>query len=356
MGAARSPEDTDPSRPARGRAPACAGFARRTTIATLIALAALLPLWPGAARAQEAAAATDRDAGARLFDARRYDDAQRRLEAAMKADARDARSAMLLGGIALVRGDGTGGVRWLERAVDLAPNDAQARWWLGRAYARQLARAGRLAQVRIAGRMRETLERAVALDPSRVEARLDLMRFYLVAPGMVGGGTDKARAQAREIAKLSAWRGRLAAGAVAEKERDGPRAEREYRAAVVAAPDSAEGYVALGAMFERSGNWDRAFALYDTLRTRTGAAVALYQVGRAASVSGRELDRGARALEQYVNGALEPGDPSLASAWYRLGLVHERLGDRVRARQAFERVLSLDGRQSEAKEALARVR
>jgi tetratricopeptide (TPR) repeat protein len=311
---------------------------------------------PSPASAQGAVSESDRDAGDRLFDARRYDDAQRRLEGAMKSDPRDARSAMLLGGIALVRGDGTAGVKWLERAVGLAPNDAQARWWLGRAYARQLARAGRLAQIRIAGRMREALERAVALDPSLVEARLDLMRFYLVAPGVVGGGTDKAKAQAREIEKLSAWRGRLAAGAVAEKERDGARAEREYRAAVVAAPDSAEGYIALGAMFERSENWDRAFALYDTLHSRTRATVAHYQVGRAASLSGRELDRGARALEQYVNGTLEPGDPSLASAWYRLGLVYEKLGDRARARQAFERVLVLDSRQSEAKDALARVR
>ena len=274
----------------------------------------------------------------------------------MKEDARDARSAMLLGGIALVRGDGAAGAKWLERAVALAPGDAQARWWLGRAYARQLARAGRLAQIRIAGRLRETLERAIALDPSLVEARVDLMRFYLVAPGVVGGGTDKARAQAREIAKLSAWRGRLAAGAVAEKERDGARAEREYRAAVVAAPDSVDGYLALGAMYERAGEWDHAFALYDTLRTRTKAAVAHYQLGRAASLSGRELARGARALEEYVNGAPEPGDPSLASGWYRLGLVYEKQGDRARAREAFERVLALDAKQDDAREALDRVR
>ena len=316
-----------------------------------------MALWLLAAPLAHAQDGAPRDAGARLFAARRYDDARAQLTAALAADPRDARSALLLGEIALVEGDGAEAAQWLERAASLASRDAQAQWWLGRAYAREAAHAGRWAQLRLAGKVRAAFERAVSLDPANAGARLDLFRVYLVAPGFAGGGTDKAAAQAREIARLSAWRGHLAAGALAEKAHDGARAEQEYRAAIGAAPDSAEGYAALGAMYERAKKWPQALALYDTLLARGGGdGVAHSHIGRAASISGQELARGARSLERYVATAPAPGDPSLASAWYRLGLVYQRQGDSAGARRAFERTLALDPKQSEARDALGKLR
>jgi len=56
---------------------------------------------------------------------------------------------------------------------------------------------------RLAGKVREEFERAVRLSPNDVDARLDLAEFYAEAPTIVGGGEQKARAQAQSIAALN---------------------------------------------------------------------------------------------------------------------------------------------------------
>ena len=49
-------------------------------------------------------------------------------------------------------------------------------------------------------KVRTEFERAVELDPKNSEARADLAEFYIEAPSIVGGGKDKARAQAEALA------------------------------------------------------------------------------------------------------------------------------------------------------------
>lgn len=332
----------------RRRAELLQRLAPRVALWLLLLLPVLLPF---VAQAQGSAP------GIRAFSEGRYADARRELRAASESDPADPAAPLYLGQIALAEGDGAEGARWLERAVKNDAKSASAHWWLGRAYARQATRASRLQQLSLARKIRSSFERAIALDPGHVEARADLMRFHLVAPGIAGGDASEARRQAREIAKRSAWRGHLADGAVAERGKDAARAEREYRAAVALAPDSADAYVALGTMLERAGRHAEAIALYDALLKRQpDSPIAHYQVGRTVSTWGKELDRGAASLERYVARAPAPGDPSLASAWYRLGMVQEKRGDRAAARRAYERVLALDPRQDDARKALARVR
>src|SRR5215467_5326436 len=81
-----------------------------------------------------------------------------------------------------------------ERAVQLAPNSSEFHLWLGYAYAKQLAGANFIRKGIIGRRIGPQYDKAVELDSSSVlaaEARVD---FYLEAPGMVGGGADKAKA------------------------------------------------------------------------------------------------------------------------------------------------------------------
>jgi hypothetical protein len=78
---------------------------------------------------------------------------------------------------------------------------------------------------------------AVKLDPTSIddaEARLD---FFLDAPGIVGGGIDKARAEAARLATLDAYRGGMATARIAEREKHWPEAERLYRSLMAEYPD-----------------------------------------------------------------------------------------------------------------------
>ena len=295
----------------------------------------------------------DVDAAIRAFEARRYAEARPALSAAARDDAR---APLYLGRIELIEGDAAAATKWLEQAVQRSPKNAEAHRWLGRAYARQVRRAGRLKQLSLAGRVRESFESAVRLDPASVEARRDLMQFYLLAPRIAGGGRDKAQAQARAIAARSVMHGRIAQAWVTEAAGDRAAAQRELEAVAAHYPDSTAPTLALGALQQRAKQWDAAIATYQRLLSRApGAREAHYQIGRVASESGSSLSEGASALERYVATPAGEEDAPLASAWQRLAAIRERQGDAPRARTAYQQALRLDPGLDDAKAGLKRV-
>ena len=95
-----------------------------------------------------------------------------------------------------------------EKSIELAPDNGLYHLWLGRAYGEKADRAGFLSAVGLAKKVRTEFERAIELAPDSWEARTDLAEFYVEAPGIVGGGKDKARAQADQIAPHSTRRWR----------------------------------------------------------------------------------------------------------------------------------------------------
>jgi tetratricopeptide (TPR) repeat protein len=103
-----------------------------------------------------------------------------------------------------------------KAAVAAQPDSAIAHLWLGRALGRKIEKAGPLQALRMVGDVRREFEQAVALDANNVEARSDLLQYYLGAPPSFGGGIDKAEAQADAIAKLDPAMGQRARALIAE--------------------------------------------------------------------------------------------------------------------------------------------
>lgn len=127
-------------------------------------------------------------------------------------------------------------IREFREAVNLDPKYSWGHLWLGRALGRKVEKINPVRAAFMVGDVRREFERAVELDPRNIEARSDLLQFYLDAPGIFGGGIDKARAQAAEMAKLDKAEGHSAYARIAEKEKRFDVAEQEYRAAIEANP------------------------------------------------------------------------------------------------------------------------
>jgi len=127
-------------------------------------------------------------------------------------------------------------IREFREAIKLDPNHSWAHLWLGRALGRKIEKMNPVRAAFGVGDVRREFERAVELDPRNLEARSDLLQFYMDAPGVFGGGMDKARKQAEAIAKLDAAEGHSAYAKIAEKEQRFEQAEQEYRAAIDANP------------------------------------------------------------------------------------------------------------------------
>ena len=87
----------------------------------------------------------------------------------------------------------------LEQAIVLKPTDSEYHRWLGKSYGRIAEGSILLTAFYYATKARKSFETAVALDAHNTLAMRDLLEFYVEAPGIMGGGMDKARPLARRL-------------------------------------------------------------------------------------------------------------------------------------------------------------
>jgi tetratricopeptide (TPR) repeat protein len=82
-----------------------------------------------------------------------------------------------------------------------------------------------------------------------------------------------------------------------------------------------------------------------------------YQIGRAAAVSGKQLERGEESLKLWV--ARPPNDAATATrsgAHYRLGMIYDKQGRRDLARAQYEEALRINPRNEDARKSLEKLR
>jgi len=317
--------------------------------APLLALALATTAWAAVDPASLAAARA-------LYDERgKSAEAQRAFEQIAAADPKSADAQYFLGQLALRRDDADQAVAYAEKAVALAPDNADAQNLLGDAYGRSAQKASVFSQFGLARKCLAAYQRAVALAPEKVEIHQNLFEYYRQAPGLVGGGSDKAEAEAAAILKLDPIRGHTAYATLyaADKKFD----QAEAHIAEIKKLDPGRGRLAAASLFVTEKKFDQAFAEFDeVLKTAPDDYGALYQVGRLAAVSSQNLDRGLAALRRCLE--LPPGknDPSHAAAQWRIGNLLEKKNDPAGARAAYQAALKLDPKFAQASDALNKLK
>ena len=281
-------------------------------------------------------------------------------QAFVEANEANARAWVLLARAQLQKGEADEAVESAEQAVELAPNDAQAQFWLGNSLGARIGQVNMLRKMAMAPDLRDAFEAAVRLDGSLLDARSALIQFYLQAPGAMGGGVEKAQAQVVEIAKRNPARGHLAEATIQRAHfEDNAAAMRAIDAAVAAAPalpaDDIDTRVMVGnslVALERYADARTFYLAWAGAQSRQAAPH--YQLGRLAAISGQFLDEGGAGLKRYLDGGLTRGDndPRDTAAWWRLGQIQAKQGDKATARASFQTALRLDPDNAEAKKSL----
>ena len=323
-------------------------FTRRFGI--VVALAIL----GSAAASQE----TDLARGVALYDAGDAEAAQAVFSAIAETDSGNAGAVYHLGVTQMELGQLDAAIESFERAVELDDGQSRYHQGLGEALGSKAGEVGVLKQMRMAGRIHDAFERAVELDEDNVEARFGLITFYLNAPGIAGGSESKALEQAEAIRERNPAGGHRALAMVYVQQEEHDKAEAAYRAALAAEPLERDTYLGLGIYLTERERYAEAMEIYDAwLENHPEDMGVNYQVGRTASISGQFLDRGRTAMEAYATEYKpRPGDPSLAWANYRLGLIVQQMGEPDAARAALEKALDLDPKHKQAKKALRGLR
>ena len=255
----------------------------------------------------------------RLFQARKLPEAQAAFAKIAAVEPKNAEAASYLGLLALMRNDSEQAVQWLEKATQLAPANSYYCRLLGDAYGQSAGKAGVFSKFGFAKKCLACYDKAIELDPNNLDARNGRIEYYRRAPAIVGGGMDKAYAEAAEIRRR----------------------------------DPLRGATVLGDLYVAEKKYTEAFALLDELIAQNSANQALlYQVGRLAAISGQQLDRGESALQEYFHHEPTPNEPPLYNAHWRLGTLYERKGDKAAARAEYETALQLRPNYSAAQNAL----
>jgi tetratricopeptide (TPR) repeat protein len=242
-----------------------------------------------------------------------------------------------------------------RKAVSLDPENGTFHLWLGRVYGEKADRANFLTAAGLAGKVRSEFERAVQLNPKDVDARLDLAEFYLEAPSIVGGGEQKAREQARQIATLNPAREHWVYARIAEKRKDRATAEREYHQYIDLSKGNAESWLNLALFLRRQNRLDEMEqAIVKLSQSPKSMPDVLVEAAEMLYRSGRNYSFATELLRRYLSSGPVEAAPAF-KARYLLGLLLEKQGDRVGAAEEYRASLSLARNFGVAQQALNRV-
>jgi len=259
----------------------------------------------------------------------------------------------LEGRLLLAEGDASASVESLRRAVQTSPDTAPFRRWLGEAYIARIDTVSVFSKPRFAKKALAELREAARLDPLDFDTRETLVRYYLEAPGIVGGGDDKALAEANDFARLAAAAGHLLMAQIKTHHQDHEGAIAEYRAGMSSRPDDADLRYGLGMALQGLGRFTEAFLAFEkAIELDPDYMDPYYQLGRTAIFSDTNLERAIECMQVYLDHEVPPGSPGHEHAHWRLGMIYQLQGDVGSARREFEAAVKLDPDHDEAKKAL----
>ncbi|HEX5042454.1 MAG TPA: hypothetical protein VFV75_06085 [Candidatus Polarisedimenticolaceae bacterium] len=249
-----------------------------------------------------------------------------------------------------------------QHAAELQPGHADGQAWLASACFDRLRDVNVLSQMSLASQGRKALEKAIALDPDHVGARVGLAQFYLQAPSMAGGDRAKAKELGAQLLALPGKRGEfqghmLLAG-IAAREDNWAEMSRHYVAAETAQGQGADPLAAMqahaGALLSRANDPKAALPVMERYVKAAPAddVSAWFFDGEVK----RQQGKCAESVLRYEQ-VIAKVDGARGSRW-GAAVCHEQLGHRDLARKhygEFSRRFPDDPRAKDAKAALQRL-
>ena len=236
-------------------------------------------------------------------------------------------------------------VQECSRAVSLDSQNWSYHMWLGRALGKKAANASFLSAFSVAKQTRAEFESAVRLDPKSPAALSDLGDFYRAAPGIVGGGLDKATQIANQLQPLDQRRALQLQGLIAENQSDYATAEQKLKQSVQATAHPAWQWTTLAGFYGRRKRWTDMDAAVHSAETEAlkdkDASVALYDGAGVLIDNKKDSALAAKLLQEYLSTPYKTEEAPVCEAHVRLAKLKKQMGDAAGAQYEISAALAL---------------
>jgi tetratricopeptide (TPR) repeat protein len=302
--------------------------------------------------AQDVLAGAQRD-----YNAGRYNAAVDSVTGAIAKSPNEAPLHFLLGQSYYQLREFTRAMTSLERAVQLAPKQSEYHDWLGKSYGRKAEESVFFTAITWARKTHREFEVAVQLDQNNFEAQRDLIRFEMNAPGIVGGGDDKALKHIEDLEKIDAIQGQLARGEFfATKKRMG-EADAVFAKILESNSDRIGIYFEAADYYRDRQNGEKmGDAVADAERIDPNDRRLKFYKGILLVVKGKNPGEAEALLKSYLDTVPNHSDlPPHATAREWLGKLYESQGKFSEAAEEYRASLDLDPHNKGVEDALKRV-
>jgi tetratricopeptide (TPR) repeat protein len=244
-----------------------------------------------------------------------------------------------------------------ETAVALDQKSSAYHELLGHVYGEKADRSGWLSGLSLAKKARKEFETAVHLDEHNFSAMQALIEFDCSAPGIAGGGEDKARPEIARVSALDAAEGHYAEGNCRRHKKDLAAADAEFRKALALHPKSTDMIYDIGDHYMKHNAPD-ALRIVVQEGERAAPSDPRTNFYRAVAYTQEKKNQAeaAKLFREYIASTPKRDDyPSKGTAHYWLGRIQENQNDVNSAKKEYQEALNLEPKNRLANDALKRL-
>ena len=276
----------------------------------------------------------------------RADDAISLLNSSLASNPGDAEAHNLLCRVYYQEDQWNNAIPECQTAVRIAPANGEYHLWLGRAYGGKASSIHSVKAYGLAKKVKNEFEQAVQLDGGNVDALSDLGEFYTAAPGIVGGGKEKAQNVVLALEPLAPAQADQLKGRLAEKNKDYALAESDLKAAVEASRQPANAWMELASFYSRRRQWNQMLqALHAGIdadaKTAAPHGPALVDAAGILIRSNQDPQLAVALLKLYLASPNKSADSPAFKVHAQLSRLLEQQGDQAEAQQQIEAASAL---------------
>ena len=292
------------------------------------------------------------------YEAGEYSKAAQLLQAAAAQNPRDSEIQLFLAKTYYESQQHDAAITSAEKAVALDPQSSLYHEWLGKVYGEKAGHAAMFSALSLAKKARKEFAKAVELDERNFSAYQALIEFDCSAPGIAGGGEDKARPEITRLAQLDPAEGHYAEGNCRRQKKDFAAAAAEFTKALELHPKSVELVYDIG---DHAMKHDEPDIL--VIVAEQGANIspsdprALFYRAVALISKKERLDESELLLREYLRRApLRSTFPPPWRVHEWLGRLYEQQQKLQAATEEYEASVKLEPKNKYAREALKRLK